>query len=232
MGIADRREREKQQRIDAIMEAALEVFAEKGLKNATMDDVAEKAEVSKGTIYLYFKSKEHLFFAIDMKAGEILKERFAEAARSVKSGLEKVRAIGRAYYQFSFDYPNYFKAMSYVEAMDAKTFMEIANEMRPAGSDTFRDSSLKLLADAIELGHKDGSIANDLHPWLYAILLWSTSNGVIGMIKNKGDFLKLLDFPMDELYPAKELLVERGMAPVQPRTGNSAPAENPESKKN
>lgn len=214
MGTAERREREKQQRIDMIMDAALEVFAEKGLKNATMDDVAAKAELSKGALYLYFKSKEHLFFAIDMQAGRMLKERFAEAARSEKIGLNKVRAIGRAYYQFCFDYPNYFKAMSYVERMDPVTFKAIAEEMSPRGVGGHKENSLAILAAAIETGQQDGSIADDLHPWVFSVLLWSTSNGVIAMLKNRSDYLKLMDFPVDQLYPAKELLVSRGMAPV------------------
>ncbi len=214
MGTAERREREKQQRADAIMDAALEVFAEKGLRNATMEDVASKAELSKGAVYLYFKSKEHLFFAIDLRAGRMLRERFAEASRSVTTGLEKVRSIGRAYYQFCFDYPNYFKAMSYVERMDPVTFGEIAREMLPKGTEGYKESSLSILAAAIETGQKDGTIATDLHPWVFSVLLWSTSNGVIAMLKNRGEFLKMLDLPVDQLYPAKELLVARGMAPA------------------
>jgi AcrR family transcriptional regulator len=197
------------------MDAALEIFAEKGLKNTTMDDVAEKAELSKGTIYLYFKSKEHLFFAIDLRAGQLLQERFSEAAAKEATGLNKVRAIGRAYYQFCFDFPNFFKAMSYVDRMDAKTFGKIAEEMSPVGTKSFQQSSLAILAEAIETGQTDGSISKDVHPWITSILLWSTSNGVIAMIKNRGEFLQLLDLPVDQLYPAKELLVERGLAPVK-----------------
>lgn len=215
MGTSQRREREKQQRIDMIMDAALEVFAEKGLKNATMEDVATKSELSKGAIYLYFKSKEHLFFAIDQRAGLMLRERFAEAARSEKTGLMKVRAIGRAYYQFCFDHPNYFKAMSYVERMDPQTFKDIAVEMLPKGEQGCQQNSLAILAEAIETGQKDGTISKDMHPWVTSILLWSTSNGVIAMLKNRGDYLKLLGVPTDALYPAKETLVERGLAPCK-----------------
>ena len=215
MTTAERREREKAKRIETIMDAALEIFAEKGLKNTTMDDVAERAELSKGTIYLYFKSKEHLFFAIDLRAGQLLKERFSEAAAKEVTGLNKVRAIGRAYYKFCFDFPNFFKAMSYVDRMDAKTFGKIAEEMSPVGTQSFQQSSLAILAEAIETGQKDGSMSKDVHPWITSILLWSTSNGVIAMIKNRGEFLQLLDLPVDQLYPAKELLVERGLAPVK-----------------
>lgn len=44
-----------------ILEAALEVFAERGLSDARLEDIAKRAGVSKGTIYLYFPNKEELF---------------------------------------------------------------------------------------------------------------------------------------------------------------------------
>ena len=73
MGIAERKEREKQQRREEIMQAAEEVFFSKGFEKSTMDDVAEKAELSKGTLYLYFKSKEDLHMAVARKAINLLR---------------------------------------------------------------------------------------------------------------------------------------------------------------
>ena len=61
MGITERKEREKLQRREDILNAAERVFFSKGHKNSTMDDVAEEAELSKGTLYLYFKSKEGFY---------------------------------------------------------------------------------------------------------------------------------------------------------------------------
>lgn len=54
-------QRRKQARPGEILEAALAVFAEKGFAAARMDDIAVKAGVTKGTIYLYFPSKEEVF---------------------------------------------------------------------------------------------------------------------------------------------------------------------------
>src|SRR6266853_5090772 len=48
-------------RPEQIIKAALEVFGECGLANARLQDIAERAGVSKGTIYLYFPNKEELF---------------------------------------------------------------------------------------------------------------------------------------------------------------------------
>ena len=91
MGTAERREREKEQRRNDIIDAAERVFFNKGLENATMDDVAEHAELSKGTLYLYFKSKEELYLAIHLRGNLILKEMFEAAVKKPKTGIEKVR---------------------------------------------------------------------------------------------------------------------------------------------
>ena len=53
-----------EERKDQILNAAEEVFNQKGLDNARMDDIAEETGLSKGTLYLYFKSKDDLIAAI------------------------------------------------------------------------------------------------------------------------------------------------------------------------
>ncbi|OHC74937.1 MAG: hypothetical protein A3G18_01270 [Rhodospirillales bacterium RIFCSPLOWO2_12_FULL_58_28] len=55
------RRRRKEARSDEVIEAALSVFFEKGFAAARLDDIAARAGVSKGAIYLYFQSKEDLF---------------------------------------------------------------------------------------------------------------------------------------------------------------------------
>src|SRR5512143_471051 len=57
-GIASRRERERAQRRDDILRAAREVFFQSGFHAVTVDDIAVAAEVGKGTVYLYFDTKE------------------------------------------------------------------------------------------------------------------------------------------------------------------------------
>ena len=57
MGTAERRLREINARRDTILASARELFDEKGFDKTTVDDIVEKAEVSKGTFYNYFPSK-------------------------------------------------------------------------------------------------------------------------------------------------------------------------------
>ena len=61
MGIKERREREEQARLAGIIQSAESVFAQKGYHETRMDDIAEAAELAKGTLYYYFKSKDEIF---------------------------------------------------------------------------------------------------------------------------------------------------------------------------
>jgi TetR/AcrR family transcriptional regulator len=62
--IQKRRERERSQRIQSILDAAKQIFYSKGYIKATMDEIALEAEISKPTIYTYFKTKDDLFFSL------------------------------------------------------------------------------------------------------------------------------------------------------------------------
>ena len=68
-----RRERERRMRRQAMLDAAQAVFAEKGYTDATLDEIAERAEFGKGTLYNYFEGgKEEILFAVfDDTVGEL-----------------------------------------------------------------------------------------------------------------------------------------------------------------
>ena len=61
MSVKERREREEKARLSAILLAAESIFAEHGYHRARMEDIAEAAELAKGTLYYYFKSKDEIF---------------------------------------------------------------------------------------------------------------------------------------------------------------------------
>ncbi|MBI3459645.1 TetR/AcrR family transcriptional regulator [Candidatus Acetothermia bacterium] len=70
MSVSERRLKEKQERVDRILNGALKVFARRGLKDATVDEIAEAAELGKGTLYYYFASKEDLLEALVMATAD------------------------------------------------------------------------------------------------------------------------------------------------------------------
>jgi AcrR family transcriptional regulator len=190
MGTTERREREKAQRREGILDAAEKVFFTKGMKEATMDEIAEVAELSKGTLYLYFRSKEDIYFGINRRALGILREMFEDAIASQATGAEKMREIGRAYYSFSQTYPDYFEAMMYFDAevMAPEDAGQIGLECHEEGMRV-----LGLVAESVRLGAEDGSLRSDLDPMKTAILLWGQTDGVIRVVVRKCQHMKDLE---------------------------------------
>ena len=91
--------RRKNARPQEILEAALSVFAEKGFAAARMEQIAVRAGVSKGTIYLYFDSKEAVFRALVHEVLGTQVARFADSARAASGPVapvlaETLRGIG------------------------------------------------------------------------------------------------------------------------------------------
>ena len=94
MGIEERKEREKEQRRKQIIDAAEEVFAAKGFSGATMENIAEKAELSPATLYLYFKNKDELYASLNRKMLGVLIEKMEDVYhRNGLSPEEKIKAL-------------------------------------------------------------------------------------------------------------------------------------------
>jgi AcrR family transcriptional regulator len=182
MGTQERREREKEERRNSILDAAEKVFFSKGVREATVEEIAQVAELSKGTLYLYFNSKEAMYFGINLRALRILKGMFEKVMASDATGAEKVRYIGRAYYEFSQRYPDYFDAMMHFDAEVIKP-----EEAGQIGIDCHAEGMgvLGLVAKGIRIGIEDGSIRGDLDPMKTAILLWAQTDGVIRVVARK-----------------------------------------------
>ena len=186
MGITERKEREKEQRRNDILDAAEKVFFSRGVDNATMDEVAEAAELSKGTLYLYFKSKEELYMGIHIRGHKILNDMFCQALETAGPGIQKVREIGKAYFRFSREYPNYFHALLYFEisGFDFSDQESLAYQCHLQG-----EACMACVTQAIQTGIEDGSIRADLDPQKTAWLLWGVSSGIIQNLATKGEHL-------------------------------------------
>ncbi len=211
MGIAERKEREKQQRRNDIIDAAERLFFEKGYENTTMDQVAEEAELSKGTLYLYFKNKEDLYLAINVRGMGLLKEMFREAVRKGKTGIEKVENIGKAYYEFSRKYPDYFSAMIYYES---RNIPEMADDSCFQSCEEQGMQTLQIVADAVEDGMKDGTIRQDLDPLMVATILWGHTTGMIQILALKEVHLREVHgVNIEQLIETSLSLTARGLTP-------------------
>lgn len=209
MGISERKEREKLQRREDIIDAAEKVFFEKGIDNATMDDVAEKVELSKGTLYLYFKSKTELHFAICLRALIMMKEIFAVAVDITKTAVENLISIGQAYVQFAQNHANYFKVMMHFEGISEEDYKNCTFEHTP------KDDVLGFLYDVLEKGKQEGTIRKDIPTPELMHLLWSQTTGVLQFITSKKNILIHHSVPSENLFKAHVEILTNGIRPLQ-----------------
>ncbi len=170
-----RRERERDRKRNEIIDAAENLFFLRGYDDVTMDDVAAEADFAKGTLYVYFKNKESLFYAVVLRGVKYLNIMFAEAAHTEDVGLDKINAVGVAYYEFSKRHPEYFKLFSYAESerftlRDDENALEIAKVLQ---------HNLNIMLESIRIGQEDGSIISELDPLMTAIFLMESTRAMI-----------------------------------------------------
>lgn len=110
MGITERKQREKTERRQAILDAAQRLFLEQGFEKVSMRNIAEAIEYSPATIYLYFKDKNELLFALQSQAFGQLAQAF-ESVFTVEHPAERLAAVGHKYLAFAFEHPELFELM-------------------------------------------------------------------------------------------------------------------------
>jgi TetR/AcrR family fatty acid metabolism transcriptional regulator len=96
----------------AIIRAALEIFCEKGFHSAKMQEIAERANIGKGTIYEYFRSKESLFENAIRSGMEYFDEIVRNDALSKSTAREQLETIIRRYIKMLFQFKNLVKLFS------------------------------------------------------------------------------------------------------------------------
>lgn len=176
MGIADRRQREKEQRKTEIIDAAESLFFSRSYEDVSMDEIAREVELNKATIYLYFKNKETLFATIVLRGIEILIEKYTECMEKQVPGIVKVALMGQAYYQFSQEYPDYLRMIHFYGSERFSNENPCTAEIGK-GYGTCR----MILRDAIKEGIDDGTIRVDIDPFLTSMYLMISFMGILSM---------------------------------------------------
>jgi len=201
MGIQERKEREKERRRQQIIVAAKRVFSEKGFNKATMEDIAHEAELSPGTLYLYFKNKEELYASLSLRILQYLHIRVEHVNKEDLAAEQKMDALVEAMYD--------------VYAFDP---LILINMFHLQSSETLKNLSPKLMSEIEELSRKSiGAIARifeqgidsglfiDRHPVAMADIFWALFSGVILWTTSKKIFNEEKDYLKDTLKIAFEV---------------------------
>jgi len=203
-----RREREKEERRQSILRAARAAFFEHGFHRATMDNVAERAEVSKGTVYLYFESKEAILARLLLEGLDELIEELEQAYAADESirADERLRRLGWAYFRFFQREPLYFR---FLMAMDRGRFQETVT---PQVYQEVLEASLEGLSwviRAVEQGIEDG-ILGCCDARQAAATLWAILNGGLELMEHPLR-REMVGVERESLYQAALETVIRGL---------------------
>jgi AcrR family transcriptional regulator len=187
MGILERKEREKERRRDEIIEAARKVFFEKGPVAATMDEIAEAAELSKATVYLHFPSKEDLYLAVAMEGLRTLHGSFQEIIAREPSVVRTLHLMKGAYMEFFASHRNYVRMFSYLQM---SVFHKQVSEQMRASCDSENDRHWEAIIGLLRRGVEQKIVRDDIDPTDMAIVLWSTVSSLMLRADNENDMWK------------------------------------------
>ena len=193
MGIQERKQRERERRRQQIIVAAKRVFSEKGYSKSTMEDIAREAELSPGTLYLYFKNKDELYASLSLRILQYLNIRLEDVKREKDvEPRKKIAAIKEALFDvYQFD-PMILINMFHLQS--SETLKNLSSPLLENITELSRNSLTILAAIFKDETGQDRYASH--HPSAIADIVWSLFTGVVlweeskRMIDNEKDFLK------------------------------------------
>ena len=178
MGLEDRRKREKDQRRSAILNAARKLFFEKGFRYVTVENIARKAELSKGSIYLYFRSKEEIYTQILLNDIDKFNKKSSLIFQNGKSAAELVMDFAFIYVDFFLNDRELFRIMM--------TFMLHTEDMNLAETVNqhiieVTNNTVKIIETILQQGIEKGEFPSDINLRLSRNAMWGLLNGIISL---------------------------------------------------
>jgi TetR/AcrR family transcriptional regulator, fatty acid metabolism regulator protein len=163
-----KRNREKYHQI---LDAAVTVFAEQGFLQSTVAQVAKKAGVADGTIYLYFKNKDDILIQIYAYKTQQVFEEFRKAIDTGKSAEQKLHNLVRAHLEeFQKDID-----MAIVYQAETHQHRRLAQDVIKEMSKWYRD----IITEVVELGQEEGTMRRNLYMGLVMRLITGAVDEVI-----------------------------------------------------
>ena len=174
MGINERKERHREDLKARILEAAQQLFVTNGYEATSIRKIAAEIEFSPTTIYLYYKDKNDIAYALHQAGFDLLRERLM-VLNFVEQPFERLKAMGRAYIQFAIDHPDFYELMFIMKEPMQYLQAHHPEEEWPEGERVF-DALLQTIADCQLAGHFADVEAHEM-----AMLSWSIVHGLCSL---------------------------------------------------
>ncbi len=162
MGIAERKTREKEERRSLILARAKELILERGVPALAMQDIADAAELSKATLYLYFESKEAILAEILAEAGDAFVAYVEARIAAEDSGLEALRKLWGSYLSMFGESQEIFVLIGIMSAIDPDVLFDGDREDTPARRP--KQKLRRFIADVLARGVGDGTLEPQVDP--------------------------------------------------------------------
>ncbi|MCD2348754.1 TetR/AcrR family transcriptional regulator [Clostridium guangxiense] len=183
MNTISRREREKQTREEAIINAAEKIFIEKSYSEASMEAIAKECEFTRKTLYQYFANKEDLYYTVVIRGFTRLLDYFQKEIKNGNTGFKKLENLGFAYYKFYKDFPGTLNLMNYIGYVKSKK----ENMYKREEFNKITDLVAQTIAKIIDEGKSDGSIRTDIDTMSATLSSEFLTTGFFNMLSVSGN---------------------------------------------
>lgn len=186
----------KQQKKQQILEAAKELFFSKGYYGTAIDMIADKAGVSTGTFYLYYKNKIEIYKALQNEGLDILINKITKSISwPGMSPLAKISEIARTYLLYYNDHREYFEIISILSATPdelKETQTEISGII-----DNKAHNLLKVIEGVLKEGIKNGEFI-PMDTWKATNVFWGLMDGLI-LLAERNNTVNVIGVGLEEL---------------------------------
>jgi AcrR family transcriptional regulator len=185
MGIQERKIHEKELRRKSILKAGVKLFKKVGYRNTSMDMVAEEAQLSKGTLYLYFKNKDDLYANCILEDGlKFLNSIFEEAENKSSTVEETIIAYADAFHNFTQKFPELFNFTMGVDTASSLDLNNLSEETR----EKLENLQTEIFSNRIKYlqkGIQEGVLKDNFSTCYTLIQLWVSIAGALHLSKKK-----------------------------------------------
>ena len=178
MVFEEKRKKEKENRKNTILRAARRLFFDRGFKSVTVDNIAAKSEVSKGSIYLCFESKEEIYAQILISDNIALYERIKNFSAAEASASQLLMEFDRIYVDYFLNDNELFRILM--------TFMLQTGQMNlteKQNTELIRSTNenIKIISEIIQKGIDSGEFSPIGNIRQMQNAIWGMLNGVISL---------------------------------------------------
>ncbi|MBN1689508.1 MAG: TetR/AcrR family transcriptional regulator [Dehalococcoidia bacterium] len=196
MSIRARTIEAKQQKRQKILDAAKELFFNKGYYVIGIDMITEKAGVSTGTFYHYYKNKIEIYKSLQNEGLDILVDSIMKVISLPRtSSLTKLKEIARVYFRYYNDHREYFDIISILSATPdelKETQTEISRIV-----DRKAHSLLKMIESVLIEGIENGEFVS-MNTWKVTNMFWGLMDGLI-LLEHRNNTLNVIGVDLEDL---------------------------------